>query len=326
MQNYITELSEKIILGHQITKDEAMRLINISNNNEALMDTLFKASNAIRKHFVGDKVDLCTIINARSGSCSEDCKFCAQSSHYDTGAQTYDLLDYPAILEKALEVQTQGAHRFSLVTSGKGAGTEAEFDAIIKIYSRLRQDTTLNLCASHGIISTEQALRLKDVGVTMYHHNVETSADYYGKVVTTHPYSDRLNTIKNIADVGLEICSGGILGLGESVEDRVKMAFELQALNIKSIPLNVLMPVEGTPLGNNKILEPMEILKSMALFRFVIPDSFIRYAGGRVALKDKQNVGFEAGVNAALIGDFLTTVGSNVKEDKQMIQCAGLEI
>lgn len=326
MQSFINNLSKKIIAGHHITYEEAMKLMNISNTDDNTMNTLFKAANEIRKKYVGDKVDLCTIINARSGACSEDCKFCAQSSHYDTGSQIYDLLDYNSILEKALEVQAQGAHRFSLVTSGKGAGTEAEFDAIVKIYARLRKDTSLNLCASHGIITRDQARKLKDVGVTMYHHNVETSEDYYGEVVTTHVYADRIDTIRNIADAGLEICSGGIFGLGEAIEDRVKMAFELKNLNIKSIPLNVLMPVAGTPLGDHEILEPMEILKSMALFRFVIPDSFIRYAGGRVALKDKQNIGFKAGVNAALIGDFLTTIGSNVQEDKAMIQCAGLEI
>lgn len=325
MINYINVLKDKIINGYELTKDDALKLMGIKNDSEELLN-LLKASNSIRKHFVGNKVDLCTILNAKSGSCSEDCKFCAQSVHYKTTAVTYDLLNYEEILEKALEVQAQGAHRFSLVTSGRGIGRDQEFEQLLTIYKKLKSDTTLSLCASHGIITATQAKALKKAGVSMYHHNVETSESYYKEIVSTHTYEDRVNTINNIATAGLEICSGGIFGLGESVEDRIDMAFELKALEIKSLPLNVLMPVKGTPLGENTVLEPMEILKSMALFRFVIPDSFIRYAGGRIALKDKQQLGFESGVNAALVGDFLTTIGSNVKQDKEMILCSGLSL
>lgn len=326
MKTFIKTLGENIIKGHQITYDEALKLMMIDNDNEEILNVLFETSNKLREHFIGDQVDLCTILNARSGSCSEDCKFCSQSAHYKTNTQVYELLDYDTILEKALEVQNQGAHRFSLVTSGKGPGSDDEFNAIVEIYKKLRKDTTLKLCASHGILSTEQALQLKDAGVTMYHHNVETSEAYYEEIVTSHDYSDRIDTIKNIAKSGLEICSGGIFGLGESYEDRVKMAFEIKEMNIKSIPLNVLMPVLGTPLGHQPILKPMEILKSMAVYRFVNPDAFIRYAGGRMALQDKQALGFKAGINAALVGDFLTTIGSNVKEDKEMILCSGLKL
>ncbi len=326
MEKFIKELTMSIIGGHEITYDEALKLMSIDADDEETLAVLFESSNKLRMEFVGDKVDLCTIINAKSGACSEDCKFCAQSAHYKTKAQVYDLLDYENILEKALEVQRQGAHRFSLVTSGKGVTDGEEFNALLGIYRKLRKDTTLKLCASHGIISTEQAKKLKEVGVTMYHHNVETSEDFYSSIVSTHDYSDRVDTIKNIAKAGLEVCSGGIFGLGESIEDRVKMAFEIKKMNVKSIPLNVLMPVKDTPLEHNVVLKPMDILKSMALFRFVVPDSFIRYAGGRMALKDKQAIGFKAGVNAALVGDFLTTIGSKMDEDKDMILCAGLKL
>lgn len=326
MLNFLEKLTEKIILGEEISKEEAIKIMNIDENDEEVLSKLFECSNKIREKYVGDKVDLCTIINAKSGSCSEDCKFCAQSAHYNTNSTTYDLMDYDSILEKALEVEKQGAHRFSLVTSGKGLVTGQEFEKLLSIYKRLKNDTKLNLCASHGIITTDQAKLLKDAGVTMYHHNVETSKEYYKEVVSTHSYDDRITTIINVEEAGLEVCCGGIFGLGESVEDRVNMAFEIKNLGIKSIPLNVLMPVKGTPLGENEILQPMEILKSMAMFRFVVPDSFIRYAGGRMALKDKQELGFKAGVNAALVGDFLTTIGSNVEDDKGMILCSGLKL
>jgi biotin synthase len=326
MKTFIRELTQNILDGGAISQDQALKLMAIDIDDRETLDVLFDSSNALREHFVGDKVDLCTILNAKSGSCSEDCKFCSQSAHYKTQSATYDLLSYEEILERALEVEKQGAHRFSLVTSGKGAGSEEEFEQLIEIYRNLRRDTRLNLCASHGIITSDQARALKEVGVTMYHHNVESSEDYYSSIVTTHGYSDRVDTIKAVAAVGLEVCSGGIFGLGETVEDRVKMAFEIKAMNIKSIPLNVLVPVPGTPMGLYPVLEPMEVLKSMAMFRFVVPDAFIRYAGGRMALKDKQALGFKAGVNAALVGDFLTTIGSNVENDKDMILCSGLKI
>lgn len=326
MKKFLETLTAEIIDGHDISFDQAMTLMSIETGASEDIEVLFECSNKIRQHFVGDKVDLCTILNARSGACTEDCKFCAQSAHYPTGAETYGLLPYHEILKNALEVQEQGAHRFSLVTSGKGAGSPDDFDQLLEIYRKLKRDTHLNLCASHGIITTDQALQLKAAGVTMYHHNVESSEDYYGAIVTTHTYSDRIETIKDVAEAGLEVCSGGIFGLGEAIEDRVKMAFEVKAMQIKSIPLNVLMPVEGTPMGDNPILEPLEVLKSMAMFRFVIPDGFIRYAGGRMALKDKQALGFRAGVNAALVGDFLTTIGSDVENDKDMIVCSGLKL
>lgn len=326
MRDFLERLTEEILAGATISKEDATRIMSIDDQDEDTLNTLFQCSNKIREKYVGDKVDLCTIINAKSGSCSEDCKFCAQSAHYNTNSTTYDLMDYESILEKALEVEKQGAHRFSLVTSGKGLVTGKDFEKLLEIYRKLKKDTKLNLCASHGIISTEQALMLKDAGVTMYHHNVETSRDYYKEMVSTHSYDDRIITVKNVETAGLEVCCGGIFGLGESEIDRVNMAFEIRDLGIKSIPLNVLMPVKGTPLGESEILKPMEILKSMAMFRFVVPDSFIRYAGGRMALKDKQELGFKAGVNAALVGDFLTTIGSNVEDDKGMILCSGLKL
>lgn len=323
--NKIKKIIDKILNGGSIEFEEAKMLIDIKEEDKNSLELLFNGANRIRTKFMGNRVDLCTIMNTKSGKCSEDCKFCAQSIHYNTGIEDYELLNYGAILKRAKEMEEAGAHRFSLVTSGKGLKGK-DFDNIIKIYSRLSKDTSLKLCASHGVISYEQAIQLKQAGVSMYHHNVETSRDFYDKICTTHTYDERIETIKNLIKADMEICCGGIIGMDETEEDRLKMAFEIRALGVKSIPLNVLSPVKGTPMGEKEVLKPLEILKTMAVYRYIIPDCYIRYAGGRIALKDKQSIGFKAGVNAALVGNYLTTVGNSIEEDKEMILCQGLEI
>ena len=325
MKKYIEQIKEKILDGGTITFEEALKLMEIDEKDEAVLACFYQAANEIRKKYAGNKVDLCTIMNAKSGKCSEDCKYCSQSVHYTTGVEEYDLLNYDKILERALEMEKEGAHRFSLVTSGRGVDGE-DFEKLLEIYSKLKQDTNLKICASHGIISHEQAMRLKDAGVSMYHHNVETSSTYYGEICTTHSYQDRINTIENVQKAGMELCCGGIIGMGESVEDRVKMAFEIKELGVKSIPVNILNPIKGTPLEDTETMMPVEALKTMALYRFVIPDCYIRYAGGRMLLGDLQEIGFRAGVNAALVGNYLTTIGSKIEDDIRIIRCEGLEV
>lgn len=325
IKKFIKEVTERILNGGEITYEEAVKFINIDENDTETIEELFNGANKIRERFVGKKADLCTIMNTKSGKCSEDCKFCAQSGHYKTGINEYELLDYDKILERAKEMEEAGAHRFSLVTSGKGMKGK-EFDNIVEIYRRLNEDTNLKLCASHGIINLQQALQLKGAGVSMYHHNVETSEDYYSEICTTHTYADRIDTIKDIVDSGLELCCGGIVGMGENREQRIRMALEIKELGVKSVPLNVLNPVKGTPMEDVETLSPTEILKTMALYRYMIPDCYVRYAGGRMALRELQSKGFRAGVNAALVGNYLTTVGNNIAQDKEMIMCQGFEI
>lgn len=325
MKNLIVEVTDRILSGRSIKIEEALELINIDENDTEVLEALFEGANRIRKKYVGNKADLCTIMNTKSGKCSEDCKFCAQSTHYKTGVDEYELLDYDKILERAKEMEEEGAHRFSLVTSGKVI-RDKDFENIVNIYKKLSRDTNLKLCASHGIVSYEQAVRLKEAGVSMYHHNIEACKDYYSEICTTHTYEDRIQTIKNLLNAGLEICCGGIIGMGEGRPERIKMAFEIKDLGVKSIPLNVLNPVKGTPFENINLLSPNEILKTMALFRYIIPDCYVRYAGGRMALKEKQNIGFRAGVNSALVGNYLTTIGNKIVDDKQMIMCEGFEI
>lgn len=316
----INEIEKRILRGGEITFEEALELINTDNTDE-----LFDAANRIRKYFVKNKGDLCTIMNAKSGKCSEDCKYCAQSAHFKTGMQEYPVVCKEEALKLAVENEKNGAHRFSLVTSGKGMQGE-DFKKIITIYDYINEKTSIKLCASHGIISYEQMMSLKESGVLRYHHNVETSREYYERICTTHTYQDRIDTIKNAKKAGLEVCSGGIIGLGESVEDRVEMAFELKNLNIMSIPINVLMPVKGTPLENLQPLSPLEILKTISVFRLINPKADIRYAGGRSKLGDMQKKGLEAGINGALTGNYLTTIGSNMEEDLKMFKELGFEV
>lgn len=326
MRKFILNLKDKILKGENIVFDEALRLLKIDENDTETLNILFESANEIREKLVGNKADLCTILNAKSGLCSENCKYCAQSAHYKTGVLEYDLLEYSEILEKALETQQNGAHRFSLVTSGKGIEKDEDIEKLAKMYQQLSKDTNIELCASHGIITYQQAKKLKESGVVTYHHNVETSKNYYKSICTTHTYEDRVKTIENVRKAGLEVCCGGIIGMGESLEDRINMAFEIKSLNVKSIPINVLNAIKGTPFENLEVLSPMEILKTIAVYRFILPDCYIRYAGGRMALKDKQALGFKAGINAALTGNYLTTTGSDVDQDKAMIMKAGFRL
>ncbi|WP_105614637.1 biotin synthase BioB [Vallitalea okinawensis] len=322
MSIHIKSIKDKIINGDEITKDEALQLYAVDEED---YEILYDCANEIRKHFMGSRVDLCTIMNAKSGKCSEDCKYCAQSAHYRTGVVEYPLISKEKAIERALENASYGVDHFSLVTSGRGLSGK-DFDEIVEIYRYLNEKVPrLRLCASLGIITTDQARRLKEVGVRTYHHNLETSEDYYKEICSTHPYSDRLTTISNAQEAGLSVCSGCIIGMGENEEDRIELAFKVKELGIRSVPINVLNPIKGTPMEGQPTLEPLEILKNMAIFRFILPKAFIRYAGGRNALKNLQAKGFEAGINAALVGNYLTTVGNKINEDIEMVRSKGFE-
>lgn len=321
----IIEIVNRILTGGQITFEEASELINLNITDQQILKTLFSSANIIRSSFLGERVDLCSVFNAKSGRCQEDCQFCAQSSYYQTGIEEYGLRDYNAILEQAQQIEVEGVHCFSLVTSGRDL-TGNDFQKILDIYHRLRKTTNLKLCASHGIISYQQAVALKEAGVSVYHHNLETSQAFYPQICTTHAYEERVQTIKNVLKSGLEICSGGILGLGEKREDRVKLAFALKDFGVKSIPINILQPIPGTPLEKMDRLDPWEILKTLAIYRLILPDSYLRYAGGRVALQGLEKQGFLAGVNGVIVGNFLTTLGKQIADDKKMIESLGLVI
>lgn len=320
MNNLILKLEKKIENGELVNFEEAVEL---SRTNA--IDELFKAGNRIRERYNGKQVDLCSIINGKSGKCSEDCKYCAQSAHYHTGIKTYGVVNEEEVLKQAKDNEDCGVHRFGIVTSGRGLQGE-DFEKVLKIYKKLRKSVNIDLCASLGIISYEQILKLKEVGVTSYHHNLETSREYYKNICTTHTYDERIDTINSVKKAGLCICSGGIIGMGETMEDRINLALELQKLEVKSIPVNILNPIKGTPLENMKRLDENEILITMAIFRFLNPEANIRLAGGRNFLHNYGEESFKVGVNATITGNMLTTSGNNIDEDIRMIRNLGLEV
>ncbi len=326
MKNLIKETTQNIINGHEISKETALKLIYISDENQSLLEDLLKSADEIRAHFCGDTIELCSIINAKSGLCSEDCKFCSQSVHYSTSCDQHGLLEYKKIYDRAKEMEELRVHKFSLVTSGYGIENQKDLDELCSTYKRLQNQTNISLCASHGIISESQARALKEAGVETYHHNIETCKGYYDKICTSHSYEKRVATIRAAKKAGLSVCCGGIIGLGESLEDRINMAFEIKHLDINSVPINVLMPIEGTPLENMEVLKPMEILKTLAVFRLILPKAKIRYAGGRMLLSDYQKLGLKSGVNALLTGNYLTTIGNDTEHDIRMIEEAKLII
>jgi biotin synthase len=262
-----------------------------------------------------NRVELCAIINAKSARCSEDCVFCAQSAHYRTDIIQSSLRDVKGILAYARMLEGYGVKRLSLVTSGKGV-SDGELEGFLAIYRILKEHTRLSLCASHGIITLEQARRLKASGVTRYHHNLETGEGYFPNVCTTHTYQERLAAIHTALEAGLEICCGGLIGLGESVRDRIELALALRNLGVESIPLNVLMPVKGTPLENNKVVSASELLKTVALFRCLNPTARIRFAGGRPSFDVQvQMQSLKYGFDALMIGDYLTRKGMDIEAD-----------
>lgn len=308
---------EKVMNGEQITREEAFELLND--------DELEAHAQQIRRKFCADDFDRCSIVNGKSGRCSENCKYCAQSAYYKTGAAEYALLDYDSVYKEAKRNADAGLDRFSVVTSGKNI-SGAEFDALCKIYERLSRECDIKLCASHGLLTFEQFVRLRECGVERYHNNLETSRRFFPNICTTHTYDEKIEAIKNAFKAGLSVCSGGIIGMGEGMEDRIDMAFTLRELGIKSIPINILNPVKGTPLENIKPIEEGEVIKTIAVFRHILPQADIRMAGGRGLLADKGMAAFQSGANAAISGDMLTTSGITAAKDREMLTGLGFSL
>ena len=317
----ITNLSttaEEIIAGAWLKPEDDVSLLL-----EAPLAEVQSAAGEVQRAFCGKHVDLCTILNGRSGKCSEDCKYCAQAACHHTGVEEYPFLPVEEILENAQANQRAGVNRFAIVTSGR-ALQGREFDMAVAAYEKMRDTLAIDLCASHGIISREQFRRLRKAGVTSYHHNIETSRRFFKNICTTHTYEDRIRTIRLAQEEGLCVCSGGIIGMGENWQDRLDMAFELQALGIKSIPINALMPIPGTPLEKQKPLASEEILRTIAIFRLINPTANIRLAAGRKLLPENGATAFLHGASASITGNMLTTSGTTIKEDREMLQRLGL--
>ncbi|MDO5713137.1 MAG: biotin synthase BioB [Tissierellia bacterium] len=306
-------LKEKILEGYGITKEEAMELWTVP------LEELKSYANDIREFYCGSSFDICTIINAKSGKCSEDCKFCAQSIHYSQSILTYPLLDEDKIITDAKKQEGQGIRRYSLVTSGRKL-SKSDLQSVVQIVKRLRDETSLNICVSFGLLTEEEFRQLKEAGVSRVHNNLEASKNYFSKICTTHSFEDKMKAISNAMNAGLDICSGGIIGMGETLKDRVDLAFALKDLNINSVPINVLNPIPGTPFGDLDPLPYEEILRTISIFRFILPDRFLRLAGGRALFPDKGREALRSGINAFISGDMLTTAGISTKDDLKMIE------
>ncbi|MDV0443255.1 biotin synthase BioB [Methanorbis rubei] len=308
----IDGMKEKVLNGGELTKEEALLL---AEEDHA---PLAAAANEIRTHFCGQSFDLCVIINAKTGGCSEDCIYCAQSAHHSANASPSHIEDIASYLSRIAENYSLGTHRCGFVTAGKTLSDD-ELNIFLDNYRYVRRTCGISLCASHGLLTASQLRLLKEAGVVRYHANLETSRNYFPKICTTHSYDDKIAVIKAAQEAGLEVCSGGIFGIGETMIDRIDMALELRGLGIKSVPINILHPIPGTPLEHAKSLELSEVRKIVSLYRFLMPDAKIRIAGGRGLLPDSGRELFTAGANAAISGDMLTIAGVGLTEDVKMI-------
>lgn len=317
--DFILKMKEKALNNIKLTREEGLKLFNCD------LESLLNEANEIRKEIHGEYADLCSIISGKSGSCGENCTYCAQSKYHKTNISNHGLLEYEEIKKVAKENEDEGVQRFSIVTSGRGLYGE-DFRKVVDYYSRLNKELNISLCASHGIIDKDSLVALKNAGVKRYHHNLETSRAYYHKICTTHSYEERINTINYAKEVGLEVCSGGIIGLGESISDRIDLAITLRELEIKSIPINVLSAIKGTKLQDMPPLEEEEILRTIAVFRFINPQAKIRLAAGRHLLESFGENAFKAGANATITGNLLTTCGNKIKDDKRLIEKVGMRI
>ena len=285
----------------------------------SLPELLVKADR-VRRKFCGKDLDICSIINAKSGRCSEDCKYCAQSGHHSASVSVYPLLSREELFEAASKARAAGARRFGIVTSGNRLSA-AELSQLSEVTGKIVSELGIQVCGSLGALTLEELKALKKAGMTRYHHNIETSARFYPRIVSTHAFEDRLKTIAAAKAAGMEVCSGGIIGLGESWEDRIEMALILKELRVDSVPVNILIPIQGTPLSGIALLSAEEVIRTLCLFRIILKDKTIRIAAGReTRLRDFQGMGFMAGANGMLIGGYLTTRGRSVEEDREFIR------
>lgn len=317
--NILSKCLAKVLAGEFLIAEEALALTRFPDK-----EALYSAADAIRRHYSGNKMDLCTIMNARSGRCSENCKWCSQSAHHKTSIEIYDLIDRKEAIAQARTNEAAGARKFSFVTSGR-ALPDKHINALCDMYRQIGQETKLTLCASMGLLHKEQLLRLVASGVKHYHCNIETAPSFFPTLCSTHTIEEKIATLRAAREAGLGLCSGGIIGMSETMEQRVEMAITLQQLGVDSIPINLLNPIPGTPLEGTPPLSDEEILTTIAMFRFVCPKAWLRFAGGRMLMLHIQDKALHSGINAALIGDLLTTVGCSMQEDVDHFQSMGYD-
>jgi len=312
----VQQAQQRILAGEQIDRPTALRLLG------GKKEELWQAADTVRRHFLGDHFDLCSIINAKSGNCTENCQFCAQSARHHTGIDSYQAIAEAEALAQAKDNDDHGVHRISLVTSGRSLSPETVAE-LTRLYAKMAATTSMLFCASAGFLNDEIATDLYAAGVRRYHCNLEASRNFFPKVCTTHTWEEKVETLNLARRTGMSLCSGGIIGMGESMEDRIDMAFELRELGVKSIPINILTAIAGTPLADLPPLTRDEVLTTVALFRLINPDAVIRMAGGRQQLGEEQYQCFAAGANGAIVGNYLTTTGAGIEDDLRRLSAMG---
>lgn len=311
------KIADEIIAGRRLGRQDDLSFLL-----EEDLETLQQGADRIRKELCGNEVDLCSIINGRSGRCSEDCKFCAQSGHHCTGVEEYDFLPVEKIVEDAKYHEAKGVHRYSIVTAGRNLGKD--FQKAVDAYRQIKENCPqLSLCASHGLLSRDQFVALKEAGVERYHENIETSKRNFTNICTTHTFEDKVEEIRMAKEAGLSICSGGIIGMGETFLDRIDMALWTAELGVTSIPINVLSPIPGTPYEDKEPIAKEDILRTVAIFRYINPEAYVLMAAGRNRFDEGGKELFESGANATITGDMLTTVGNTIAEDMEMFRNMG---
>jgi biotin synthase len=321
----IASLGARVLAGGNINQEEGRALFALESSSDIY--DLMSWANRIREQYKGNKVHLCSIVNVKAGGCSENCKFCSQSALYQTDAPRYGLIESEPVLTAAEEAKANGVTALGIVAAWRGLEEGPALDEICSRLEELKQSGKARPDASLGIIKNPKvAARLKDSGLECYNHNLETSREFFPQVCTTHSYEERLETIQHLKKAGIKICSGGILGMGETRDDRCELAFALREIGAHIVPINILNPIPGTPFGHNEPLPAMEILKTVACFRFILPRQEIMIAGGRsVNLRDLQSLIFVAGASAMMVGNYLTTLNQPVEKDLQMLKDLGLD-
>jgi biotin synthase len=318
----IDNMVKTALKGESISYDQALQLESLTHEE---LDYLFIGTDRIREHFKGQDVKICSIVNAKSGRCVEDCSFCAQSSSFQTDSPEYEMMDVEEIVAAAKEAEAFGSNEFSIVASGTSLDDRKELDRVIEAIKRIKSETQLETCCSLGLMPMEHLKELKEAGLDRCHHNLETAKSHFDKIVSTHTYDDEVNAIQNAKAAGLQVCVGGIFGMGESFAQRAELGFSIRELGTQSFPINFLKPIEGTGLSHLEPLEHYEALRTISLLRLILPDIDLFVCGGREeVLTDQQERLFSAGANGILGGNYLTTKGQDPKKDIDMIEGLGL--
>jgi len=325
MRDTIRSFEERVLAGDLLTYDEGCDLIRIPADSPDLLD-LIASANRVRLHYKGTRIDTCAIVNAKSGSCSEDCAFCAQSAHHHAATESYPLMDGEAIGRAAEAAFDAGAEAFGLVAAWKGLKEGPELDAVLTRIRELAATGRGHVDGSLGHVPSDAvAQKLREAGLRTYNHNLETAPSHFSSICTTHSFQDRVDTIRRLKGAGIRICSGGIFGMGESPEQRVELALALREVEVDVLPMNFLNPIPGTPLETATPLAPLECIQTIAVYRMLLPTANIMVAGGReVNLRELQSWAHHAGANATMVGNYLTTAGRRPEDDHRMIADLGL--